>query len=459
MAPGAALYYLFRGPEQARAFPAGFRMIAGDMTRRTPYNDIDPSFVPYVSYVCMDFDGVSQYITAFPNKTCPSGLRAQLNFPACWDGVNLDSPTHNTHVAYSTGDNFDQNACPSTHPVRLPEIFAEVSWQVADFPYTAGPWPFVWSFNDTTGYGYHGDFVNGWDVAAFQAALDQNCTSLDDCDAFHIRDSTEAATCTLQNLTANLPYVSERVLGTLPNLIIGTGSPVVAVNAYNAINSAAQNGHCSTFPQINYAGTPVLNTSTYHSSLPAGAIMLTTAATTPSCYESYEGWQSDAAYVSGGAFAGLATSTTVVQSPLGAVLTDDEVRQAVYTSNRWGLFSYNIPVAVAGQYNIRLVFAVRRAPSHAAAVVRPPCFVRPHCPHLHRLSPCIVRAVAAAAAMLRRAIGARLAAACSTSRHKAAPSSPTSTSVPSDPTPPSRPPSQHPTAAYSKSVHTCTRAV
>ncbi|MAD83961.1 MAG: hypothetical protein CL912_13445 [Deltaproteobacteria bacterium] len=51
---------------------------------------------------------------------------------SCWDGVNLDSPDHKSHVAYpkngpqqftgtSTG-----GACPSTHPVKIPQIMLEV---------------------------------------------------------------------------------------------------------------------------------------------------------------------------------------------------------------------------------------------------------------------------------------------------------------------------------------------
>src|SRR4051812_28818359 len=42
----------------------------------------------------------------------------------CWDGVNLDSPDHQSHM-YNTvrSEGFDNApACPSTHPVRVPQV-------------------------------------------------------------------------------------------------------------------------------------------------------------------------------------------------------------------------------------------------------------------------------------------------------------------------------------------------
>ena len=36
----------------------------------------------------------------FPTKPCPAGIMVNVRFPTCWDGVNLDSPDHMSHVAY-----------------------------------------------------------------------------------------------------------------------------------------------------------------------------------------------------------------------------------------------------------------------------------------------------------------------------------------------------------------------
>jgi len=62
----------------------------------------------------------------FPNKPCPGGIRATIIFPSCWDGVNLDSPDHQSHVAYAPGSErlggLAGDQCPSTHPVRIPQV-------------------------------------------------------------------------------------------------------------------------------------------------------------------------------------------------------------------------------------------------------------------------------------------------------------------------------------------------
>ena len=60
-----------------------------------------------------------------PPYDCPDGLRGEIRFPSCWDGVNLDSPTHNTHVAYPI-DN-ESGPCPAGYPVRIVTLFYEVS--------------------------------------------------------------------------------------------------------------------------------------------------------------------------------------------------------------------------------------------------------------------------------------------------------------------------------------------
>jgi hypothetical protein len=54
------------------------------------------------------------------------------NANRCWDGVNLDSPDHKSHVAYPTNGpalfsgTGTGGACPSTHPVKIPQVMLEV---------------------------------------------------------------------------------------------------------------------------------------------------------------------------------------------------------------------------------------------------------------------------------------------------------------------------------------------
>jgi hypothetical protein len=79
---------------------------------------------------------------------------------SCWDGKNLDTPNHQDHITYPTTGPADflslGGACPSTHPVRIPQLMYEVVWDTTkfnnpnDWP-TDGSQPFYLSTGDNTG--------------------------------------------------------------------------------------------------------------------------------------------------------------------------------------------------------------------------------------------------------------------------------------------------------------------
>ncbi|CAI5532788.1 unnamed protein product [Closterium sp. Naga37s-1] len=108
----------------------------------------------------------------FPHQKCPQGdqLIAKINFPVCWDGKNIDSADHRTHVVHIPLN----TTCPSSHPVALPRISIKVYYPVSsDLDLT---WPkdgvkgnpavylsTVQSGGTGSPYEYHSDFINGWD--------------------------------------------------------------------------------------------------------------------------------------------------------------------------------------------------------------------------------------------------------------------------------------------------------
>ncbi|KAL5449996.1 hypothetical protein PMIN05_001128 [Paraphaeosphaeria minitans] len=154
---GMTVYYIPKNvngatPGAVTAFKKGFRMLVGNPTYRT---ESQAKQFRQLTYTClqdaMTRTGETLYL---PKKPCPAGIMVNVRFPTCWDGVNLDSPDHMSHVAYPSSGTFESNGpCPSTHPVKLPQLFYEVIFDTAKFNDKSlwpddGSQPFVWSFGD-----------------------------------------------------------------------------------------------------------------------------------------------------------------------------------------------------------------------------------------------------------------------------------------------------------------------
>lgn len=155
------------------AFPDGFRMTAGDPLRRTQ-NNTDPA-QRAIDISCLD--GSSGEKPGFPTTRC-STLRSQVYFPSCWDGKNLDSPNHQSHMAYPAIGDFNGGVCPQSHPVALLSIFYEFFFDTSTFTDINR---FAFANGDPTGFGYHGDFIMGWTNRTLLQTAHRDCISAADC--------------------------------------------------------------------------------------------------------------------------------------------------------------------------------------------------------------------------------------------------------------------------------------
>ena len=151
---GATIYYRRGTVAEVSPFPNNLRVIAGDAKATVPQG------MRVTFWSCGVASGVGRSETV---PTCPnvrgSFLRLHIRFPECWDGRNLDSADHKSHMAYAT-----RAGCPSTHPVEVPQIT-----QIYRYPTLGGE---GFTLASSGQYSAHADFVNSWKPNVLRKLVD-----------------------------------------------------------------------------------------------------------------------------------------------------------------------------------------------------------------------------------------------------------------------------------------------
>ncbi|OLB77093.1 MAG: hypothetical protein AUI14_17260 [Actinobacteria bacterium 13_2_20CM_2_71_6] len=140
---------------RAVAYPQGLKMVAGKALAATPADN------PAARWNCVPGGASSQDF-----MDCPGGTKLQtyLNFPTCWDGKNLDSADHISHMAYA----HDGIPCPADHPVPVPRVQYLITYPVNGTGLTLGGTRNGVNVTTAPGWTFHGDFWNVWDQAELQ---------------------------------------------------------------------------------------------------------------------------------------------------------------------------------------------------------------------------------------------------------------------------------------------------
>jgi hypothetical protein len=156
--------------ESIKPFPKGFQLIAGDASRRNGstvtanpirgFSDLQNRLQGVLAQQALGFNCLNYNSQAegalerhvLPNRSyidsaCADGLRLELMFPSCWDGVTLDASDHKSHVAYP--DPVMGGVCPERYGVRIPSLYYETIWNTSVFRNISGR--FLLSNGDYTG--------------------------------------------------------------------------------------------------------------------------------------------------------------------------------------------------------------------------------------------------------------------------------------------------------------------
>jgi hypothetical protein len=178
--------YTLNPPTIIQPLPAGLRMIAGDPTNSSPGSQV-------ALFKCIGGPNNSNdhYGSSIPNCDAGAQVYQVIVFPQCWDGKNLDSPDHKSHMSYVVvapgGSGY---ACPSSHPVALPEITFNVIYTVQT-PNAALAWRLSSDTYDRSlpaGYSSHADWFNGWEKPISDAWATGCVQARRDCHAHLIGD-------------------------------------------------------------------------------------------------------------------------------------------------------------------------------------------------------------------------------------------------------------------------------
>ena len=186
LVPVSSLWYYKTGyygipTSQIKPPPKGLRMIVGNMKATSETNSSG-------YFICRNTAGADLTKVSKNIPACAQGnvLNSEVDFKQCWDGKNLDSPDHQSHMAEVV-----RGACPATHPVPIPRITLNITYKVTDASGTLN-----WRLSsdnyaksgNNSGYSSHADFVNGWDDAVITGIV-KNCINTGkDCHAHLLGD-------------------------------------------------------------------------------------------------------------------------------------------------------------------------------------------------------------------------------------------------------------------------------
>ncbi|KAH8585760.1 hypothetical protein B0O99DRAFT_559095, partial [Bisporella sp. PMI_857] len=207
------IYYIMQDPAvKTYPFPPGLKVLLGSPS------STGPPAVPYtLEYLCDQGGAGGSQVPQdkLPNFVCHRHLQFQAKLPYCWDGKNLDSTDHISHLSYTT-------PCTGNFPIQLPQLSIEFAFDSTPF----SPDKIFTSFGGSVNtYGAHVDFFSGWKGDTLERAInDPTCLGRqnifgdgEQCKTLlALRDTATASQCIMSNYIPQEDIGLHGPIATLP---------------------------------------------------------------------------------------------------------------------------------------------------------------------------------------------------------------------------------------------------
>jgi hypothetical protein len=196
--------------------PAGLKFISGYnmATMAKDANEPGPFFY------CQDSDlgGAKSVSSELKNNIpdviplCPATARLTLNIgsPDCWDGKNVDSADHRSHMSYGTyvwNGTTSVYRCDAAHPYAIPKM-SLMAFYVTDANFASGKWHL--SSDEMVpgapaGSTFHADYWEAWSPTVRQTWQDNCIDKHLDCAGGDLGNGTAIRGMTVPNTSGLVP--------------------------------------------------------------------------------------------------------------------------------------------------------------------------------------------------------------------------------------------------------------
>jgi hypothetical protein len=165
-------------PQDIKPFPQGLRMLAGNAKATTLQEN--------AYWGCANV--YLGKLASIPNCAAGDNVIMTVAFPQCWNGKDIDSTDHRSHMTYPTPG----VGCPATHPVAIPEITFNIFYKV---PSTGtAKWRLASDMYDASmpgGMSAHADYMEAWQPEIVKTWVTNCSNKALDCSSQYLGDGRE----------------------------------------------------------------------------------------------------------------------------------------------------------------------------------------------------------------------------------------------------------------------------